>query len=364
MNKLFSRWGIGLSFATGAAAVVLVLVLATPGAQAKAAAIMTKGVQAMAKLATIHLRGQMRTAPADNLSMLVPDGPLQGIELWKQFGPDAKWRVEKSGRVEVMDGEKTIMLIKPRNLAFKWGPEEARSDASWLLRISNLSETIASELKNAQAKGWKMSVADQNGADGRPKSVVTIHARSGLPDNDYLKNQSIDLSDTRWVYCFDSQTELLESVQAYLNAGSGEKLILEISQIEYNQPIDPAVFQLQLPANVAWYETEMKPVANNEKYAAMTAQQAARAFFEACGRGDWAEAQIFWRAPFDEQVKQMLGGLEVVSIGEPFTSAAAKQGVAPFVPYEIKFKNGEVKKFNLHVAKDKATGRWSVVGGL
>ena len=54
---------------------------------------------------------------------------------------------------------------------------------------------------------------------------------------------------------------------------------------------------------------------DNEKYASMTAEQAARAFFEACGREDWNEAGKFM-SPVNERLKQYLGGLEIVSLGE------------------------------------------------
>ena len=43
----------------------------------------------MAKLTSIHLRGQLRTYPADNFSYINADCPFYTIELWKQFQPDA-----------------------------------------------------------------------------------------------------------------------------------------------------------------------------------------------------------------------------------------------------------------------------------
>jgi hypothetical protein len=364
MNRLFRRWGFGVGAVAGAAAIAIIALLVTPRAGATAAEVMAKGARAVAKLGTVHLRAQMRTLPADSLSLLWPDAPLIPIELWKEYGPIRKWRVEKAGRVEVMDGQANVMLIKPNSLAFKLGLGEGASDASWLLRIANLSDTITSELNNALAKGWKLSVVNGQAAGGRPKSVVTVEARSNLPDDDFLKNKSLDLSDTRWVYHFDAQSELLESVEAYLPTKAGALLIMQIEQIEYNQPIDAAVFQLQLPTNVKWYQQELTKLPDNEKYAAMTAPQAARAFFEACGREDWAEAAKFWRAPIDDQIKQMLGGVTIISLGELFTSAADSQGASPFIPYEIKFKDGNVKKFNLHLGKDGATGRWFVAGGI
>ena len=136
------------------------------------------------------------------------------------------------------------------------------------------------------------------------KSVVTIHAKSGIPENDYRKNSFFDNADTRRVYRFDAQTKLLEAVQVYLVRPSGEVLIFDLSQIDYNQPIDPSVWKLELPADVSWSQEPQK-LPDNEKYASMTAEQAARAFFEACAREDWNEAGKFM-SPITEGVKQYL----------------------------------------------------------
>ena len=59
-----------------------------------------------------------------------------------------------------------------------------------------------------------------------------------------------------------------------------------------------------------------------------------------------------------------MGGLEVINIGDSFTSALSLISGARFVPYEIKLKSGAVKKFNLALKKDGKTSRWYVDGGI
>jgi hypothetical protein len=241
-------------------------------------------------------------------------------------------------------------------------PQPSRSafDTEWLQRIANLSNTITNEIANAQAKGWKLGLAEQTGADGKRKEVVTVEAKAGLPENDYLKNKFFDTSDTRRVYTFDDRTELLEDVQVYLATTNGEVKVFELTQIECNQPIDPAVFHLDLPADVNWYQ-EPQVLTDNAKYSAMTPEQAARAFFEAMGRGDWIEAAKFMPLPLNPDVRAGLTGLTVTSIGDSFTS---QDYPGRFVPYEIKFAGGEVKKHNLALKKDARTSRWIVDGGF
>ena len=315
----------------------------------------------MAKLTTVHMRGQLRAPPADNFSLILSQADLTPIELWKQFEPDLKWRVEKPGRVAVMDGQSTVMYIKPANWAMKF-PQRTQSafDTEWLHRIANLSVTITNELQNAIAKGWKLHLAEERSADGRTMAVVTIETKSGLPENDYLKNKFVDSADTRRVYRFDSETERLESVQVYVISGSTELQVFELTQIEYDQPLDPALFHLELPANVSWYQ-EAQVLPDNQKYASLTAEEAARVFFEACGRADWTEVAKFEQLPYNDDVKAYVAGLQVISLGKAFSSQGTD---ARFVPYEIKLRNGETKKHNLALKRDRKTNRWLVDGGF
>jgi hypothetical protein len=102
-------------------------------------------------------------------------------------------------------------------------------------------------------------------------------------------------------------------------------------------------------------EIEVKILPDNEKYAAMTAEQAARAFFEACSRKDWNEAGKF-ESPITDRTKEYLGGLEIVSLGESFTSKAYG---GRFVPYEIKLP---AQEFNMRVSNTNAAKRCVVTG--
>jgi hypothetical protein len=65
-----------------------------------------------------------------------------------------------------------------------------------------------------------------------------------------------------------------------------------------------------------------------------------------------------------DSVKSYLGGIEVIRIGKNFTSAISVVNGDHFVPYEIKMKDGEIKKWNLALRKDRNTNRWFVDGGI
>ena len=182
-----NRWGFGLGAAATAAAVILIIALAAPKAQAKAADVLAKGAQAVANLTSVHLKGQLRTLPRDNFSYIDASSDFYPIELWKQFQPELKWRVEKPGPGRGHGRPADHALLQATiNEAYKIARRTTSAfDTEWLHRIANLSNTISNELRHAQAKGWKLDLAEETGADGRPKSIVTVRAKCGLPDDDY-----------------------------------------------------------------------------------------------------------------------------------------------------------------------------------
>jgi outer membrane lipoprotein-sorting protein len=361
---VLTRWLLGLGTAAAACAVAAILVL-MPNSRAQAADVMTQGAKVAAQLTSVHLQGRMRAPAAENFSYINPAQEFTNIELWKELGGQGRWRVEKPGRIAAMDGQSTTLFLRPSNTAMRL-PQPTRSafDTEWLHRIANLEQTLSSETSLAQTKGWPMTLTHET-VGGATKSVVTIEQKSGLPAGDYLQNKFLGTADTRRVYRFDEQSGQLEAAQIYVHDQTGVVLVFELTQIEYNPPLVASIFQIELPADVAWYQ---KPQAqpDDAKYAALTAEQAATAFFEACARQDWTEVAKFMGRPVDVGFKSSFGGLKLISVGQAFTSAAGGSG--SFVPYEIQLRTKDAgfvtKKFNLALQKDPKTGRWFFAGGL
>lgn len=368
MIKSAIRWVLGIG-TSAAAAILAVMFLMPSRAAATAERVLLRGAEAAANLSSVHLRGQVRTEPKDNFMAINPADDFTPIEFWWVWGPQAsgtpnygKWRAEKAGRVAVMDGQSTVLYIRPpANFAMKAAqPSLGAFDTGWLARIARLSETLTNELNNAKAKGWQITLAAKTGSDGLPKSIVTVMAKSGLPDNDYLKNKFFDQSDTRRVYQFDDGTARLEDMAVWLATDAGEVEVFDLTQIDYDQEIDPSVFHLDVPADAQWQQ-EPQILTDNQKYAALTAEQATRAFFAALRGSDWTEAAKFCPMPLNQQIRAAVAGLEIVSVGQAFTSQG---NGASFVPYGIKFKSGEVQTNNLALKRDSKTGRWFVDGGF
>lgn len=355
------RWSSGLGALAGALALFLLALVLTPGGQLAAAEVLARGAAAAAALRSIHLVGQLRASPADNFSAIDPGQDFVRIELWKEFGTPPRWRVEKPGRVAVVDGSATMLLIRPDHAVRYAGAARTAFDTDWLHDVADLQRGLTAEAAALARNGWTSSVAAATASDGRRLTVVTVEARSGYGNDDYLKNAFFSTADTRRVYTFDAAGGGLLAAQIHLRASGSERLVFELSQIEGNVPLASTVFALDLPAGVAWQE-EMPILPDNEKYVAMTAEQAARAFFAACARCDWTEAARFVHVT--GSLKSYLGGLQLVSLGTPFTSMMSLVSGAQFVPYEIRLKGGEMRKHNLALKRDGRTRRWFVDGGI
>jgi hypothetical protein len=360
MRRRVRSLGIGGALAATVGLLVgLSAWLIRPTGTVTAAEVLARGAEAVPGVSSVHLVAQMRTDPGDDFSSMNADGHLVRVEVWRQFGEQPKWRVEKPGRVAVMDGTSTIMLLRPATVV-KGPASEAAFDAGWILELTKVQDLITYELRKALARGWDLHLAHEEKAAGEKKVVVTVEAKAGVPENDYLENKFFEGSNMRRVYRFDAKTQRLEELEAYLHRPGGDVLVLKVQQIEYDKTIEAAVFTLELPEFVREVE-DPEVLPDNAKYEKLAPQQAARAFFEACANGDWEEVQKFEPMPLDDRIKGFLSGLEVVRLGEPFQSKAYSGW---FIPYEIKLMDGTVIKHNLAMRKDNPAKRYVVDGGL
>ena len=152
-------------------------------------------------------------SPHDNFSMIGAEYDFVPVEIWKQFGDKPKWRVEKPGRVAVMDGDSTEMLIRPDYVVQFPHASQGAFDTGWLLALTNVQDMITHELRAAQARGWDLKLTHETTAAGEKKLLVTVEAKSGLPADDYLKNKFFEDSDMRRVYRFDAQDQAARRVR-------------------------------------------------------------------------------------------------------------------------------------------------------
>ncbi len=98
----------------------------------------------------------------------------------------------------------------------------------------------------------------------------------------------------------------------------------------------------------------------DENIKKMMPEQVARYFFEGCSKKDWEKVKKV--CPFvNDDLKNILGELQIIEIGKSFTSGTYK---GLFVPYIIKFKNGQTRSFNLALRNDNPEKMWVFDGGI
>jgi outer membrane lipoprotein-sorting protein len=343
------RWVLRLAIA--AAAVVLVVLLFAQSGQSPALNLMAQSAQAMSNLQSVHITARMRTAPRDNFEFIDPNADWVPLEIWKQFGDAPKWRVEKPGRVAVMDGTSSSMLIRPDTVV-QGGIHPGFLE--WVGALLETDKIMENELVSARAQLSSARLAEQNG-----HYVLAVQrVAQGDFRNDWLLNKTISSSNHTRVYRFDIASKRLESMQLALNTKAGDVPVFEITGVTYNQSFDPKLFTIDLPQNVVRaLPPEQMPTA---RALPQSPKEAAAMFFDALSRQDTDELLAVYPASAAPPWVKSMASLQVVSLGEPFQSG---KYAGWFVPYEITM-NGDTKKHNLAVRNDNPAHRWVFDGGF
>jgi outer membrane lipoprotein-sorting protein len=348
-----------------AAAVVLAVLLpafffvkSTPSASA--AQVFYQAAEAMGKLRSFHTRVEMRTSPGGNFAAIGLDYDFVPIDFWKQFTDDewGKWRLEEPGRIVVMDGQRSIQLMKPEHVLES---VDRNPERYWPESFVELGAVMTREARKATERPSDFSTHRERGEDGRDKVIITVEAKAKVPEGDYLRNHYIEDSDHLKIYRFDAETKLLEELHIYVHADGQDVLVYRLVQAEYNTELDPGLFHLELPENPIYIKSpEVLP--DNKKYEDMAPKEAAIAFFTACANEDWDEAVKFMgQTRVSQHFKDLMGGLQIIEVGEPFRSPSY---AGWFVPYKLKLKSGNLKTHNLALRKDNRANRFEYDGGI
>jgi hypothetical protein len=317
--------------------------------------LLAQSVQAASNLQSVHLITRMRTLPGDNFELIGLDYDFVPIEMWKQFSDPPKWRVEKPGRVVVMDGASTTMLFKT-NQAVKGGVNTGMVE--WLKPLLDVDQLLERESRTSHSQ---TSLVEEFGKGGKQLVLTASMKAQGDLTNDWVRNKSVVESDHTRVYRFDALTKRLAGLQVFVHANGRDVLVFEVTEIRYNEPVDPAFFALEIPQDAIWsVSAEQLPAAAGALPG--TPKEAATLFFDSLAKEDWQRTlAVYAASDVSPVVKKVYGGLKVNSIGEPFQS-----GLYPgwFVPYEITLKSGDVKKHKLALRNDNKQKRFVVDGGF
>ncbi|HTS65902.1 MAG TPA: hypothetical protein VMH28_27965 [Candidatus Acidoferrales bacterium] len=316
------------------------------------AALFAQTVQALSNIRTVHIVGRIRTLPRDNFELIGTRYEFVPIEIWREYSNPPRWRVEKPGRVVVMNGQNSLLYLPDSNEASAGGPNAGFID--WLRPMLDPTSILEKELVAARQGSAQAAVSESKGVI----TAVLRRQAQGNFENDWARNKSVAESDHTCVYRFDSASKRLESVQVTVSAGGAETVVAEFTGFRYDEPFPDSLFALQLPAGVDWMNG---PASASAPAAVNGPRDAAVYFFQACAREDWDSVlQVSPRTTVPEAVKLTYGGLQVISIGEAFQSGLYG---GYFVPYRVRLRDGYLKTHKLAVRNDNPEHRWVLDGG-
>lgn len=343
-ERTAQRWNWPRWVTVACAAALLLLILPLLPLKSPGVLLLAQSVQAMANVRTIHITGRIRTLPNDNFELIGAQYDFVPIEIWREFTNPPQWRVEKPGRVVVMNGQTSLLYIRGSNSAMAATPQA--NFFEWLRPLLDPQSILESELTAARKGTAQASV---NGA------TVTLRRQArGNFANDWAHNKSIPESDHTCEYRFDAAGKRLEGLQVVVSG----VVVAEFTDFRYDEPLAQSLFTVPLPADVNWMtEPESKPT----QLSFQGPKEAAAYFFDALARESWENVvQVTWGTTVNPAMKRTYAGLQVISIGEPFQS-----GLFPgyFVPYEVRLRDGSTKGHKLAVRNDNAAHRWVVDGG-
>ncbi len=150
------------------------------------------------------------------------------------------------------------------------------------------------------------------------------------------------------------------------------KYVME--NFQWDVELDESIFEPNIPNDYKLREeqknaqqVEQKPprlLTDTEKDEQPMVKEFVRKLFQACRDEDWDEFSKLWPGlSLNKMQKSLLGGLEIISIGDPFKSTDSSKW---YVPYEIKCKLefGRIRKNTLSIRYDEATQKYLPRGGL
>lgn len=334
------------------AAVTILGVVNIPNEAKAANNIFNDAVKAVSGQQTMLMKLNVRTIGHDSFVSIELSENMVPHTISVIMSEPPVWRLEKSGRTAVCDEQNQYMWINNSQEGFIG--DRNRNFVEWFDMLLDPKLIFIKEISEAQDNNNKYSVTKKDN-----EILLTVKAKAqGNFANDYLLNSSIDESNNRRVYTFDTTTKLLKSVKIFVEHKGKEVLILESTEINYNKPLDRQLI-VSVPDGYKW--KRVGRAISNDLFSSITAEEAARLIFEAMSNNTIEDIEEIFNHTNTNALRETYSGCKIISIGKPFVS-----GVYPgkFIPYEIRLRNGQIKKHNLALRNDNENKVWVLDGGL
>lgn len=322
--------------------------------------LINRSLLAMLELKSVQMAFTIRTREFDNIDFIDPSGNFLECHLWKNFGPPPKWRMEKKGRMVLMDGKDQYMAISGSGYVMKGSPDAGF--VSWMKIFLDPANLLESEKELARSRNSSCSIAEKDG-----KIVLTIKAKAlGNFRNTFALNSSVAESNNTRVYTFSKATMLPESLEVSVEAGQQLIPVIRLEQISYNQPIPDSLLSFFPTKSIPVIPLSELDSVNRGGIKGISSVQAARIFFNAISNGDVKQlgrllpVEVLSGGNALKTMLQTYHGIRLVTLGKAFHS-----GLYPgdFVPFVLRLPSGDTASGNLALRRDNPSRSWNVDGG-
>jgi hypothetical protein len=179
-------------------------------------------------------------------------------------------------------------------------------------------------------------------------------------------------SGWREVYWIDPRTKLVQEKERYQLEGGEYRLVSRCEYLEYNQPIDPEVFRLELPDDVMRVDqtTQEVGLAKGDLTDEQIAVEVVRQFFGALIDEDYDKAGQLCEGIPGRKLQEHFAKdrfMRIVSIGSPTPHPDPRTEFLQ-VPCEVEVESDgarTVRQYTLNVRHAyNQPDRWTVGGGI
>lgn len=342
-----------------AAAVIIAVMLIVLQNSASPAYAIEQTMRASHSVRFIHIRLEDLPAPAE-----CPQ------DIWAEFrdnGDPLRLRVEKkTGRglqTAVWQGDKAIVHVEKPDVYVTVREEEGANNLREMLTDAD-PKLLVSQLQDLQLQGKVHMEVQAPQAPGQPIAITADYAKDMVASNEFSFIQD------RVVLDVDPDTKLVTRVRRFSLQDGQHKYVGQIKYMDYNRPIDAAVFDLPIPPGAVTADKYSQPIGIER--GTMTEKQVAlelvRQAVDAIVAQDWAKAGRLCDGIDPNLLRSEFGTggrvVRIISISDP-------EAVKEFHGYSLEF-NAEIeqagvkqnfsRRLYVHPVEGQP-GRWSICGG-
>jgi RNA polymerase sigma factor (sigma-70 family) len=342
-----------------------------------------------------YLRGEIRRRHREQEAYMQSILNEPETEAWRQIAPlldDAMGRLGEKDRNAIV-----LRFFENKNLSEVGAAIGATEDAA-KMRLNRALEKLRKfftkrgvALSGAIIAGAVSANSVQAAPLGLAKTISAVATTKGAAaGGSTLALVKGALKIMAWT---KAKTAVIAAAAVILAAGTTTPIIVHHYKARASLLLANAD---QATASLFSSKTELSDAdnANYQKQSGMTPAEVAQKFFDMCAQENWAETDKYWQtdprnknsiAGFPDSFKQRYGGLQIVSMGKPFNariSIAALLVLQPnlrsqfkstqgdfeassvFVPYEMRLKDGTIRKWQLSIRCDNPQHQWFYDGGM